>query len=67
MTTITHDGKTLNIQQEAYPATDGSNTYWAHATDDAGNDYRVIWDVINPDADDGSDACDWSNYRVVKQ
>lgn len=33
--------------------------YEAHAEDDNGNEYRVIWEIVNPDTEDESDACDW--------
>lgn len=34
--------------------------YEAVAEDDNGNDYRVIWAISNPDAEDEGDICDWS-------
>ena len=39
--------------------------YEAAAEDDNGNYYRVIWDISNLDADDESDACNWSKPWAI--
>ncbi len=39
--------------------------YEAAAQDAAGNEYRVIWKIINPDTDDESSACDWESPWAI--
>jgi hypothetical protein len=39
--------------------------YFAAATDDQ-DDYLIYWPIVDIDAQDESDACDWTNYRVFK-
>jgi hypothetical protein len=40
--------------------------WYEAATEDAdGNEYRVIWEISNPDAEDDSDACDWSTPWAI--
>lgn len=39
--------------------------YEAAAADDQGNEYRVVWKIISPDAYDESDACDWYSPWAV--
>lgn len=33
--------------------------YWARGIDQNGDEYIVEWDVINPDAEQQDEACDW--------
>jgi len=67
--------KKIKLTQEAY-ACGGEyrisasimvlrNWYQASATDADGNEYTVIWDVANPDAEDESDMCDWSSPAAI--
>ncbi len=60
----TETGTIITLTQESYPAADGSNTYWAHAVDAAGNDYRVIWQVVDATAEDMDVSCNWDRYTV---
>lgn len=39
--------------------------YEASAEDAEGNDYRVIWEISNTNAEDESDACDWSTPWAI--
>jgi len=58
-------GKTLRITQQPYAAgTQDSPVYRAHAVDDDGNSYRVIWPMTGPEATDESNAADWRNYTI---
>ncbi len=58
MDTVTLDGLTVTLTQDAY-VSDDSETYEAHAADDEGNVYKVFWRVICTDTDDQSNCCDW--------
>ena len=76
--------KTITLTKDAYPAgtyyrlptEDGEssifamqgNWYEAPAKDDDGNEYLVMWDILdNWDSDDESDACDWDNPAAIVQ
>jgi hypothetical protein len=67
---------TIKLTQEAYACGGsvraGHNSiceltewYEAAAKDDNGNDYRVIWEISNSDAEDESDVCDWSEPWAI--
>lgn len=78
--TVEHEGKTLALYQDAYPTSDsdrhhelGSSYYAASAItreeceeygDQAEPTHRVTWEITNPEAEDESDTCDWSDYTV---
>jgi len=67
--TVQHNGKELTITEQPYPHTAVDNyivsdCYQAIAEDDEGNEYMVRWDIIDSDAEDESDACDWEKYSV---
>ena len=66
--TYEHNGKLLYLIQQPYPSDiiGEEDCYTATALDHAGRDYRLVWPVANPDADDGSDACDWDDYKVIE-
>jgi hypothetical protein len=68
--------KKITITQDAYinggSVRAGGNSpyeltawYEAEAEDADGNEYRVIWTIDNPDAEDQSDACDWENPWAI--
>lgn len=60
--TVTHNGKTITLTQDAYITSNGSRDYYrAHAVDANQNEYYILWDIIDADCDDESNACDWSN------
>ena len=60
--TVTHNGKTFTLTQDAYITSNGSRDYYrAHAVDANQNEYYILWDIIDADCDDESNACDWSN------
>lgn len=54
-------GAQLNLGDH-YAAT---ATTEADLADDEEPRYTVVWRIANPDADDESDACDWSNHLVL--
>jgi hypothetical protein len=69
--TVQYKGLTLTITQVAYIDREFAtgierDVYRAHAVDADGADYKVTWEITNPDADDTSDACDWTVYTVRK-
>lgn len=64
--TVTYRGQEIYLQQHAY-ISDSDETYEAHAKDGEGNDYRVYWDIIDGDNEDQGQACEWQEYRVVKE
>ena len=71
---IKHNEIELNVSGNAF-ATGGSfqadggtyngNWYEDTATDEAGNEYRVIWTEVDWDAEDGSDACNWDSPDYI--
>jgi hypothetical protein len=67
-TDIQYEGKKIYLVQDSYFDNDnwGDACAFADAIDVDGNLYRVKWEITNPDAEDGSDACDWDNYSVKR-
>jgi len=64
--TVTHNNKTLTLTQDAYMTSNGSRDYYrAHAVDANNNEYYIIWDIVDADCDDESNACDWANPSDV--
>lgn len=68
--TVQHNGKTLNLTQQAFLTCDGSNTgeryYSAGAVDADGTEYRVRWEIYEGFAgDDEGDACDWDSPSQI--
>lgn len=64
---VEYKGKTLSLTQ--YPYINYHNTkdyYISHAVDDEENEYMVYWNIINDNAEDESDCCDWENYEVAQ-
>lgn len=65
---ITHDGIVLTLTQQPYPTgTYDAPVYRAQAVDADGHEYRVLWPMTRPDADDGMDAADWDIYMVIPE
>ena len=63
--TVAWQGKELRTVQDTF-VSDNGNEYKAHAIDVAGNQYMIVWEVINSETTDESEACDWSNpVRVI--
>ena len=64
--TVEYKGKTLTIKQSPYLNynTVMGDHYKSMAEDEEGNEYIVRWDIINPDCEDESDACDWQDYQI---
>ena len=42
----------------------GETYYRAFGYDSIGNGYYFWWEIINPEAEDESDACDWNNFTL---
>ena len=60
--TVTINSKTYTLTQDAYIDSDGSRDYYtAHAVDADNNEYYIIWDIVDAESDDESNACDWEN------
>ncbi len=68
MDTVQYYDKTLKLIQQAYLDSDLDliPAYYATAIDDEEKLYRVRWEIINPEAEDESDTCDWNVYDVLK-
>lgn len=67
MDTVIYQNKALKLMQEPYIAgTDDDAYYTAVAKDKQSREYIVRWEIINLDDMDESNACDWSQYAVVK-
>lgn len=64
--TYEHKGKPLYLIQDSYPSNICGHEleYTAVAIDNNGNMYHVIWEMIDPDAEDGADTCNWDEYSV---
>ena len=73
---ITHNGEPYYIQDHAfcdycpleasYQDTDTQSAYFAYAVNDCGDKYiRLRWDIINPEAEEECDTCDWDEYEVI--
>ena len=75
--TYTKDGVDYTITQNPYVdhvagsttpyVVSGENYYFAHGFDRQGNPVRLIWEIVNPEAEDESDACDWEDFTVEPQ
>lgn len=71
--TTTYEGVSLTLTQEAYFDRNyeiGENVYRAGAVDAAGNKWEVEWDLVVPDCDDESLACDWDHpirARIIER
>lgn len=68
--TVTHNGKTLTLTQQAYLDCDGSDTgeryYSASAIDADGNEYKVRWEIYEGfEGEDEGDACDWDSPSQI--
>ncbi|MGC6589094.1 hypothetical protein ACPV3A_29635 [Paenibacillus sp. Dod16] len=63
-TVIVWEGKILKTTQPPHPTDDGK-MYTAHAVDAAGNEYILVWSVIDPAITDESAICDWDNPAGV--
>ena len=58
--------------QDPYPDTVMSgytmiDGFIAHAMSDDGDHIMFFWKVTNPEAEDQSDACNWSNYTISQE
>ena len=65
--TVTHDGMTLWLRQQAYLAGPHGDAYYtAHAVDASGDRYVVRWEILEgrEECEDASDVCDWDDYTV---
>ena len=75
--TVTVGGVVINIMQEPYP---DNGCYRSVGMSDAqiaaagGVDnislpsdayYQLYWDIVDPDCDDGADACDWDDVDAT--
>jgi hypothetical protein len=66
--TVSYQGKELKLldQAEFSNKIGEEHVMFADALDAEGKEYRIIWDVIDEDCDDGIDLCDWSKYKVIE-
>ena len=68
--TVDYKNKTLKIMQLPYADSIGHScdreVYRAIAEDEQGEEFEIIWDVINPEREDQSECCDWSEFSVRK-
>lgn len=64
--TYKYEGNTLWLIQEAYPSDlyGLENNYTALAIDNEGNMYRITWDIIDFETEDGTETCTWNEYSV---
>lgn len=65
--TVQHNDITITLTQQAYLQSDGNDDwYQAVGVDAEGNEYMIKWEIVCPDAEDESDACDWTQYEVIE-
>lgn len=74
--TVEWEGKELVIMQAAHITrrlgADGNgyiiecDVYKAWAIDEDEKDYDIVWQIVNPDAEDESDCCNWDEFEVYK-
>jgi hypothetical protein len=69
--TVRHNDQTLDLLQDPYRDHRFYNDcdldgYFASAVDDQDNEYLVFWEIANDQAEDESEACDWTDYVVFK-
>lgn len=59
---VEFEGKTYELEQEAYGTNNCSNAYeaLAHEVGNEEHHVMVVWDVINPEAE-MDEVCDWDN------
>lgn len=63
--TVDYNGKELTIcHQPRLTCYMGYDCYEAMAMDSDDNEYKITWDITDALAEDESDACDWTDYRV---
>ena len=58
----------LELTKSAFICNDfltGQEYYTAYAQDANRNDYKVRWEIINPDCEDEGNACDWKNPSQI--
>lgn len=65
-TCVMHEGKELRTLVDPFVSDNGTE-YIAHAIDDEGNEYMVLWDVVNSDTEDESESCDWENPKSINR
>lgn len=63
-TVVEVEGVEYKTTQDPY-VTDAGDQYQAHAVDADDKEYLIIWDVVNEDVEDESDACDWDEPSSV--
>jgi len=75
--TVESDGKTIHILQNPYITGDGYRSVGMtdEQIEEAGgldeitlgvdHHYTIMWDIIKPDCEDESEACDWDNPAGV--
>jgi hypothetical protein len=68
--TVTMRGRKYSLTQNAYLDDDHSVTppraiYRATAVDEHGEGYEITWDIICPECEDESDACDWEHPAAI--
>jgi hypothetical protein len=62
---IDYDGAILQLEEEAYASGPPDDPHYeAMATDDEGNFYKIRWEIINPQAEDESESCDWDTFTI---
>jgi hypothetical protein len=70
-TQVNYAGHTYTLQQDAYAdnyGTDGAVRYYAHATDNDGNDYIVMWSpspAWEAAQQEARESNDWSDYPAI--
>lgn len=63
-TIVVWNDKELRTTQDPHITDDGTE-YKAHAIDEKGNEYIIVWEVTDHETTDESSTCDWDNPTSV--
>lgn len=64
---VLFEGEEYELTQQAHYCESAGDEYTAHAFDKNGDEYYVYWDIINPDAEEEENMCDWDNPARVSR
>ena len=68
---VEFEGKKIYLVNDAFAVNDAMSDcgyrYDANGVDKFGNEYRIVWEVTNPEATEEENQCDWDEYTVTLQ
>lgn len=54
------------VDEHGYAELVNQCVYFAHAIDEEEEEYKVRWEIIDHEAEEECDACDWDIYTIRK-